>query len=94
MLDWRPFHYMTNTSIQTFHKLPWKGLPFLCIFEFIPVDAERTKLSFRSRSLRRDWFMMQLIRLFMKRLLDKENEADFNRLDKVLTEIAGKNKEV
>ncbi len=84
---------MTNISVQAFHKLPWKGPPVLGIYEFIPIDAERT-ISFRLRSFRRDWFTMQLVRLFMKRLLDKENEADFNRLDKVLTEIAGENKEV
>ena len=88
MMDWRPFHYMTNTSIQTFHKLPLKGPPVLSMYEFIPVDAERTKISFRARSLRRDWFTMQLVRLFMKRMLDKENEGDFNRLDKLLAEMA------
>ena len=93
MLDWRPFNYMTNTSIQTFHKINWKGPAFLCMYEFIPLDNERTKLSFRSRSLRRDWFTMQLFRLFIKRMLDKENEADFNRLDKLLTETTGKDKD-
>jgi hypothetical protein len=30
----------------------------------------------------------------MKRLLDKEYEADFNRLDRVLTAIGGKNNEI
>jgi hypothetical protein len=94
MMDWRPFLYMTSRCVQAFHKLHWKGPPFLNMYEFIPLDAERTKLSFRSRSLRRDWFTMQLVRLFMKRLLDKEYEADFNRLDRVLMAIGGKNNEV
>jgi hypothetical protein len=87
MLDWRPFHYMTNTTVQTFHQLPVKGPPCQGIYEFIPIDAEHTKLSFRLRCLRRDWFTMQLVRLFMKRTMDKEYEADFNRLDKVLAEM-------
>jgi hypothetical protein len=84
MLDWRPFHYMTNISVQTFNKLPWKGPPCQGMYEFIRVDTGHTKLSFRLRCLRRDWFTMQLVRLFMKRTMDKEYKADFNRLDKVL----------
>ena len=87
LLDWRPFHYMTNINVQSFHAMPWKGPPCQGIFEFIPVDAGRTKLSFRLRSLRRDFFTMQLVRLFMKRVRDKEYDADFDRLDKILEEI-------
>lgn len=87
LLDWRPFHYMTNISVQSFHAMPWKGPPCQGIFEFIPVDAGRTKLSFRLRSLRRDFFTLQLVRLFMKRVMDKEYDANFDRLDKILEEI-------
>jgi hypothetical protein len=87
LLDWRPFHYMTNITVQSFRNMPWKGPPCQGIYEFIPVDAGRTKLSFRLRSLRRDWFTMQLVRLLMKRVMNKEYEADFNRLDKILAEM-------
>jgi hypothetical protein len=37
--------------------------------------------------MRRDWFTMVLIRLFLKSTLDKEHNADFNRLDNVLAEM-------
>src|SRR5258705_1042392 len=84
MLDWRPFHYMTNISVQTFHKIPFKAPPIQSMYEFQPVDAGYTKLIFRMRSIRRDWFTMLPIRLFLKRMLDKENNADFDRLDKIL----------
>jgi len=46
------------------------------------------------RSLRRDWFTMLLVRLFMKRSLDKENVSEFNKLNKILVELADNNKEV
>jgi hypothetical protein len=90
LLDWRPFHYMTNITVQSFSKLPLKGPACQGIYEFIPIDSERTKISFRLRSLRRDWFTMQIIRLLMKRVMDKEYNADFNRLDKILEEMYGK----
>jgi hypothetical protein len=89
MLDWRPFHYMTNISVQTFHNMPYKGPPFQGMFEFQPVDARHTKLIFRTRSTRRDWFTMILVRLFLKRMLDKEYKDDFNRLDTVLAAMQG-----
>lgn len=92
MLDWRPFHYMTNISVQTFHNMPYKGPPFQGTYEFQPIDAEHTKLIFRTRSTRRDWFTMLLIRLFLKRTLDKEYNNDFNRLDTVLAAMQGKSK--
>jgi len=87
MMDWRPFHYMTNTTVQAFHKVGWKAPPMFITFEFIPVDEGRTKLSLRSRSLRRDWFTMFVVRLFMKRLLDKENNAEFSKLEKILQQL-------
>ncbi|HKB43656.1 MAG TPA: DUF2652 domain-containing protein [Chitinophagaceae bacterium] len=87
LLDWRPFHYMTNISVQSFHKLPFKAPPVQGIFEFIPVDAEHTKISMRTRSLRRGWFTMLIVRLFMKRMLDKENTVEFNKLDKIFEEL-------
>jgi len=89
LLDWRPFHYMTNVSVQSFHKLPFKAPPCQGIYEFIPVDTEHTKLSMRLRSLRRGWFTMLIVRLFMKRMMDKENNVEFNKLDKILEELAG-----
>jgi hypothetical protein len=92
MLDWRPFHYMTNITVQSFHKMPWKGPPCQGMYEFIPIDAVQTNLSFRLRSLRRDWFTMLVVRMLMKRVMDKEYEADFNRLDKILTEMQSKDK--
>ncbi len=93
MMDWRPFHYMTNTTVQAFHRLGWKAPPMFITFEFIPVDERRTKLSLRSRSLHRDWFTMFIVRLFMKRLLDKENNVEYNRLEKILEELAANTKE-
>ena len=87
MLDWRPFHYMTNTTVQSFHKLPLKSPKSMVTFEFIPVDSGHTKISFRIRSLRRDWFTVQFLRRIGKRLFDKENEEDYNRLDKVLEKM-------
>jgi hypothetical protein len=92
-VDWRPFHYMTSTTVQIFHMLGWKAPTTLITFEFIPVDAQRTKLCFRLRCLRRDWFTMQLLRWVMKRALDKENDFEYNRLEKVLAELADKSKE-
>jgi len=91
LLDWRPFHYMTNVTVQSFHKLPFKGSPCQCIYEFIPVDAGHTKVSMRLRSLRRGWFTMLIFRSFIKRMLDKENTVEFNKLDKVLLELADNN---
>jgi hypothetical protein len=87
LLDWRPFHYMTNVSVQSFHWLPFKAPPAQGIYEFIPVDANHTKISMRTRSLRRGWFAMLLVRLFMKRMLDKENNVEFIKLDKILLEL-------
>ena len=93
LLDWRPFHYMTNVSVQSFRRFPFKAPPCQGTYEFIPVDADHTKISMRIRSLRRGWFTMLLVRLFMKRSLDKENVSEFNKLDKVLSELTGNNKE-
>jgi len=93
LLDWRPFHYMSNINVQSFHKLRMKGPQFQGIYEFIPVDAEHTKVSMRVRSLRRDWFTMLTIRLFLKRMLDKENVGEFNKLDEILKEMEIENKE-
>ena len=91
MLDWRPFHYMTNISVQTFQKIAWKGPPFQSMYEFQPFDEGHTKLVFRTRSMRRNWLTMVLIRLFVKRMLDKENNADFKRLDEVLEKLDSDN---
>ena len=92
MLDWRPFHYMTNTTVQSFHKLPLKSPKSMVTFEFIPIDSRHTKISFRVRSLRRDWFTVQFLRRIGKRLFDKENEEDYNRLDKVLAKMQSDDK--
>ena len=89
LLDWRPFHYMTNVSVQSFHWFPMKAPPCQGIFEFMPLDAEHTKVSMRTRSLKRGWFTMLIVRLFMKRMLDKENNAEFNKLDQILREKSG-----
>jgi hypothetical protein len=91
LLDWQPFHYMSNVSVQSFRWLPFKAPPVEGIYEFIPVDAEYTKISMRSRSLKRGWFTMLIVRLFMKRTLDKENRVEFEKLDKVLEEFDEKN---
>ena len=87
MLDWRPFHYMTNTTVQSFHKLPLKSPKSMVTFEFTPIDSGHTKISFRVRSLRRDWFTVQFLRWIGKRLFDKENEGDYDRLEKVLAKM-------
>lgn len=87
VLDWRPFHYMSNTSVHSFRWLPFKAPAVQGIYEFIPVDTEHTKISMRLRSLNRNWFNMLIVRLFMKRMLDKENRTEFNELDKVLLEL-------
>jgi len=92
MLDWRPFHYMTNTTVQSFHKLPLKSPKAMVTFEFIPIDSGHTKISFRVRSLRRDWFTVEFLRRIGKRLFDKENEKDYNRLDKVLAKMQREDK--
>jgi hypothetical protein len=81
ILDWRPFHYYT---LESYHKPAWKGPPALVIFEFIPVDAERTRISFRLRSLRRDWLTLQIFRLFVKSFLHKEFTTEYDRLEKEL----------
>ena len=90
MLDWRPFHYMTNVTIQSFHRVPVKAPKSMVTFEFIPVDEGHTKLSFRVRSLRRDWVTVQFLRRIGKHVFDKENNGDYNRLDKVLSEMQAK----
>lgn len=87
MLDWRPFHYMSNVSVHSFKWLPMKAPPCEGIYEFIPVDAEHTRVSMRTRSLSRGWFTMLIVRLFMKRMLDKENNTEFHKLEKVLLEL-------
>jgi len=92
MLDWRPFHYMTNTTVQSFHKLPLKSPKSMVTFEFIPIDSGHTKISFRVRSLRRDWFTVQFLRWIGKRLFDKENEGDYDRLEKVLAKMQREDK--
>ena len=61
-------------------------------FEFITVDATHTKLCFRVRSLRRDWFTVQFLRWIGKRLFDKENEGDYDRLEKVLAKMQREDK--
>jgi len=78
---------MTNTTVQSLHKLPLKSPKSMVTFEFIPIDSGHTKISFRVRSLRRDWLTVQFLRRIGKRLFDKENEGDYNRLDKVLAKI-------
>ncbi len=92
MLDWRPFHYMTNTTVQSYNKLPLKAPKSMVTFEFIPVDAGHTKLSFRVRCLRRDWFTVQFMRRIAKHIFNKENNNDYNRLDKVLAEMQNEDK--
>ena len=87
MLDWRPFHYMTNVTTQSFHMLPMKAPKCMSTFEFIPVDATHTKLSFRIRSLSRDWLTVQFLRRIGKHVFNKENNGDYNRLDKVLAKM-------
>ena len=62
-------------------------------FEFITVDATHTKLCFRVRSLRRDWFTVQFLRRIAKHIFDKENNGDYNRLDKVLAKMQDENKD-
>ncbi|MGH2646648.1 MAG: DUF2652 domain-containing protein, partial [Ginsengibacter sp.] len=84
MLDWRPFHYMTNVTVQSFNKLPLKAPKSMATFEFIPVDAGHTKLSFRIRCLQRDWFTIQFMRRIAKHSFNKECKSDYDRLDKVL----------
>jgi hypothetical protein len=61
-------------------------------FEFIPVDAAHTKLSFRNTLLRRDWFTVQFMRRIAKYVFDKENNGDYNRLDEVLAKMQEENK--
>ena len=87
MLDWRPFHYMTNVTVQSYNKLPLKTPKSMATFEFTPVDAGHTKLSFRVRCLRRDWFTVQFMRRIAKHVFNKENKEDYDRLDKVLAEM-------
>ena len=87
LLDWRPFHYMSNIAIQSFKWLPMKAPACEGIYEFIPVDAEHTKVSMRTRSLSRGWFSMLIVRLFLKRMLDKENITEFNKLDEILKQM-------
>jgi len=87
MLDWRPFHYMTNVTHQRFHKIPFKASPVQCTFEFLPLENGRTRISYRMRSIRRDWLTMTLTHLVMKKMLDKENDTEFNRLERVLEEM-------
>jgi uncharacterized protein YndB with AHSA1/START domain len=92
MLDWRPFHYMTNVTVQSFNKLPLKAPESMVTFELIPVDAGHTKLSFRVRSLRRDWFTVQFLRRIAKHVFNKENNSDYDRLDKVLAKMQSEDK--
>src|SRR5258708_18032488 len=92
MLDWRPFHYMTNVTVQSFNKLPLKAPESMVTFEFIPVDSRHTKLSFRVRCLRRDWFTVQFMRRIAKHVFNKENDSDYDRLDKVLAKMQRENK--
>jgi hypothetical protein len=92
MLDWRPFHYMTNITVQSYNKFPIKGPKSKVTFEFVPVDGSHTKLCFRVRSLRRDWFTVQFLRRIARFVFDKENNADYNRLDKVLAKMESENK--
>ena len=80
---------MTNVSVQSFRWLPFKAPPAQGIFEFIPVDGEHTKVSMRTRSLSRGWFAMLIVRLFMRRMLDKENNAESNKLNEILKEMEG-----
>jgi hypothetical protein len=43
MLDWRPFHYMTNTTVQSFHKLPLKSPKAMVTFNSSPLTAGTPK---------------------------------------------------
>jgi hypothetical protein len=88
LLDWRPFHYMSNVTVQSFKWLRMKAPPCEGIYEFLPVDADHTKVSMRIRNLSRGWFTMLIFRLFIKRMLDKENRYEFNKLEGVLSELA------
>jgi len=87
LVDWRPFHYMTSIALQSFRKIPWKGPPCQTIYEFVRADDNHTRFSLRVKCLKRDWFNMLIVRLVMKRMLDKENNADFKRLEKELERI-------
>ncbi len=57
------------------------------------VDAVHTQLSFRVRCLFRDWFTVQSMRRIARYVVDKENNGDYNRLDKVLANMQDENKE-
>ncbi len=87
MLDWRPFHYMTNITQQRFHKIPYKPPPVQCTFEFLPMEDGRTKISFRTRNIQRDWLTKTVFRLLARKMLDKENNLEYNRLERVLEEM-------
>lgn len=93
MLDWRPFHYMTNITLQSYNKLPFKAPGSMVTFEFIPVDAAHTKLCMRVRSMSRAWFTVQFMRHIAKHVFNKENNGDYNRLDKVLATMEHEQKE-
>jgi hypothetical protein len=84
MLDWRPFHYMTNVTVQTFHMFPMKGAPCEAMFEFIPVDGVHPRVIFRTRSLRREWLGMRVMVPMMRRMLQKEYSTEFTKLEKLL----------
>jgi hypothetical protein len=94
MLDWRPFHYMTNTTVQIYHKLPLKTPPAFVTFELIPIDSQRTKVSQRIRCSRRGWLTMRLFNLFIKPSFDKEYNFEYDKLERVLADLTEKNKEV
>lgn len=93
MLDWRPFHYMTNITLQSYNKFPLKAPGSMVTFEFIPVDAAHTKLCMRVRSMSRAWFTVQFMRHIAKHVFNKENNGDYNRLDKVLAAMKVEQKE-
>ncbi len=85
ILDWRPFHYFT---IQCDHKPAWRGPSARITFEFTPIDTERTRISFRLQSLRRHWLIVRLTRALGRRSVQKELDAEYDRLDKILAEMS------
>lgn len=93
MPGWRAFHYMTNVTIQSFNKFLMKAPESMATFEFIPVDAGHTKLCFRVRCLRRDWFTIQFMRHIVKHLFINENIGDYNRPDSVFASMQHEQKE-
>jgi hypothetical protein len=91
MLDWRPFHYMTNSTVQYYHIIPIKPPPATTTFELIPIDGQRTQISMRVRMSRRDWLTMQIFRTFIKPAFNKEYDFEFSKLENILAQMANGN---